>query len=323
MSRLASRQRRKESLSQKPFYKSMTFDVDHANRSDRQEWGHLKYQHYYDPSEAFDMAVHWSVSSGAIISDLLHTWARKCQNFGLSLMPVPTDPFALPITQNSDPVRGPIFIELNTDCLLPGNSSEEKTNIFQQFPEDTRQKRLFLFREAIAHRFGFINSATDREQQPSSAMFSTDHQYVHCTGNMFLLIPTEVQLQTGIQGIKSRTSVTGFDFGSLKRQRAVARDLAVPKEKPKPAQVEEKEDNTQSFTRHLSQTKPIYDHSETGFLWSWNFMISRRWKMTSNTGATGEIAFMDKMLADFRAFCNNDNDRLKKFWQECMAKCDN
>ena len=42
--------------------------------------------------------------------------------------------------------------------------------------------------------------------------------------------------------------------------------------------------------------------------------------MTSNTGATGEIAFMDKMLADFRSFCNNDENRLKNFWDECVAQ---
>jgi hypothetical protein len=41
----------------------------------------------------------------------------------------------------------------------------------------------------------------------------------------------------------------------------------------------------------------------SGFLWSWNFMISKRWKQISNTGATGDIAFMDKMLSDFRNPC--------------------
>ena len=40
----------------------------------------------------------------------------------------------------------------------------------------------------------------------------------------------------------------------------------------------------------------------------------------SNTGATGDIEFMDKMLADFRAFCRNDDNRLKSFWDECWAK---
>jgi hypothetical protein len=49
-------------------------------------------------------------------------------------------------------------------------------------------------------------------------------------------------------------------------------------------------------------------------------MISKRWKQISNTGATGDIEFMDKMLADFRAFCRNDENRLKVFWDECWAK---
>jgi hypothetical protein len=49
-------------------------------------------------------------------------------------------------------------------------------------------------------------------------------------------------------------------------------------------------------------------------------MISKRWKQISNTGATGDIEFMDKMLADFRAFCRNDENRLKIIWDECWAK---
>ena len=38
------------------------------------------------------------------------------------------------------------------------------------------------------------------------------------------------------------------------------------------------------ITRSLSDKKPAYDHSKTGFLWSWNFMISRKWKQLNNTG---------------------------------------
>ena len=45
-------------------------------------------------------------------------------------------------------------------------------------------------------------------------------------------------------------------------------------------------------------------------------MISKRWKTISNTGATGNIQFMDKMLSDFRAFCQNDSCRLTDFWNQ-------
>ena len=34
-------------------------------------------------------------------------------------------------------------------------------------------------------------------------------------------------------------------------------------------------------------------------------------------GATGDIAFMDKILEDFRSFCRNDHDRLREFWKNC------
>ncbi len=56
--------------------------------------------------------MQWSVATGSIITDLIHGWARKSQQSGFSLIPVPHDPFALPITKNSDPVRGPIFVVL-------------------------------------------------------------------------------------------------------------------------------------------------------------------------------------------------------------------
>lgn len=91
-------------------------------------------------------------------------------------------------------------MELNLACL-----AEEKSNLFSTFDEPSREERLFLFRESIAKRFGFVRCPPDRSTK-SSAMFSTDHQYVHCTGNMFLLIPTQLQLQTGIQGIKIKPS---------------------------------------------------------------------------------------------------------------------
>ena len=39
-------------------------------------------------------------------------------------------------------------------------------------------------------RFGFVGCTTDPHLQMSSATFSTHHQYIHCTGNCFVLIPT-------------------------------------------------------------------------------------------------------------------------------------
>lgn len=33
-------------------------------------------------------------------------------------MPIPSDPFALPFSDDSDPLRGPIFIPLDLSCLI-------------------------------------------------------------------------------------------------------------------------------------------------------------------------------------------------------------
>ena len=86
------------------------------------------------------------------------------------------------LSQNSDPIRGPIYIELDTECL-----KQDKSNLFQEFAEDYWEQRLFLFRESIVKRFGFVPCTTDPNQQMSSATFRTHHQYINCTGNCFIL----------------------------------------------------------------------------------------------------------------------------------------
>ncbi|XP_040580787.1 GATOR complex protein Iml1 [Lepeophtheirus salmonis] len=259
-----------------PTYRSVTLNIDTNNKSDRQEWGHLKYQTHVDSDSAFEVTLQWSVATGALVSELVHGWSRKGQQmYGLFIIPVPSDPFALPVTPNSDPVRGPIFIELNTEFWKTSPSLLEEDNF-------TLEQRTFLFRETIARRFGFIPCYN---QQRSSSIFSTHHQYIHCTGNCFLLIPTQLKLNTGIQGY--RDSVVSNSNENLEG------------------------------TYDQTDFRPLYDHSKTGFIWSWNFMISRRWKMMSNTGATGSILFMDKLLSDFRSFCRNEDGRLQNFWNEC------
>ncbi len=119
----------------------------------------------------------------------------------------------------------------------------------------------FQLRDAIARSFGFIpcirNSQLRRQDRMSNMSWSAENQYIHYTGNMFLLIPTGIRLQIGIQGIAAPTP-----------------------------EVEDRRKDNLTITRSLSKQEPIYDHSKTGFLWSWNFMISRKWKqLNSSTGA--------------------------------------
>lgn len=56
----------------------------------------------------------------------LSGWGRKAQQVcGLQMVPIPHDPLALPYSNKSDPLRGPIFIPLNIKCL------EENDRLFK------------------------------------------------------------------------------------------------------------------------------------------------------------------------------------------------
>jgi len=289
-------------------FKSFTVDIDSVGKSERPEWGEGKYQGKYRPDKAFELRVNWSVATGAVITELVSNWARKAQSNGLSIIPIPGDPFALP-SQNSDPIRGPIYIEIDTECLKKDN-----TNLFQEFTEDSWEQRLFLFRESIVKRFGFIACTTDPNQQQSSATFSTHHQYIHCTGNCFILIPTQLELVSGIQGIKVMSSKKK---STAHKTPAVSPQLSLVTTGARQRHESPGTLNTSVISRHpAGKTQVKYEHDETGFLWSWNFMISKRWKNISNTGATGDIAFMDRLLADFRKFCDNEDNRLVNYWEE-------
>ena len=50
-------------------------------------------------------------------SSQIQTWSRKASSCGFHLLPVPSDPFALPFTPSSDPLRGPIFVPLNLEHI--------------------------------------------------------------------------------------------------------------------------------------------------------------------------------------------------------------
>ena len=51
---------------------------------------------------------------------------------------------------------------------------------------------------------------------------------------------------------------------------------------------------------------------DCGFYWCWNFCLGKKWRSSQ----TGGEKYQDIMLADFRAFCANDKNRLLNFWNE-------
>ncbi|XP_049866618.1 GATOR complex protein Iml1 isoform X2 [Pectinophora gossypiella] len=274
-----------------PLYKNTHLDIDVNNKSDRIEWGHARYQATFRPDQAYEMCIQWAVASGNIVAELIFGWARKAQTCKLQMVPIPADPLALPFTLKSDPLRGPIYVPLNEEPLL-----KHKTALFEGFPEDTWLERLFLFQEAIVGRFGFIKCTVE---STSHAAGVGDHLYVHVTGNMFILIPTTVKTEQ--KALRTRPANK-----PLNASRYPVHSEAAPS--PHEAYI----------TRHVSgKNKDDYDNSRRmGFLWSWNHMISKKWK-SSQIPATGDESFQMRMLRDFKHFCANQEQRLSQFWDQC------
>lgn len=104
-----------------------------------------------------------------------------------------------------------------------------------------------------------------------------EYQYVHCSGNMFVLIRC-AQSSFPVAGspVRHEVNVSRMVYGHTY-------STNVPK--------------------------------KVGFLWSWNHMIpNKKWKGFV-IGGTQEL-FQLKMLKDFREFCSNQDERLTNFWNQ-------
>lgn len=276
-----------------PLYKQCHLEIDFSQKSDRTEWGHARYHEVMTTGEAFEIVVQWVTASGPIAYEMVSGWCRKANQCGFQLIPIPADPLAEPFTEKSDPLRGPIFVALDTDCL-----KQDRGFLFEEFKKETWPDRLLLFQEAILARFGFILCSV--ETKTGSNQKSFDHQYVHCSGNMFILVPSPHQ------GLKFRQRLAS---GSHKKPSFVNR-----------YPMESFTAHEAYITRHVSgKNKEDCDVvRKTGFLWSWNHMIAnKKWKsLVIVNSPDGEI-FQMRMLRDFKDFCSNQDQRLINFWDQC------
>ncbi|XP_034240343.1 GATOR complex protein Iml1 isoform X2 [Thrips palmi] len=291
-------------------YKNIHLEIDVNAKSDRVEWGHCRYQSLFRPDRAYELVVQWVAASGPIVAELIIAgWARKAISCSLQMVPIPADPLALPFTHKSDPLRGPVFVPLDTECLMGS-----KSYLFQEFPEDSWAQRLLLFQETIALRFGFIACAMEnrgtspqanRMNRADKEQTRHHHQYVHITGNMFLLIPSPPCHRTHAQDMNSH--------GKSRRTMGRQPTVEYPTHHDMVSSPHE-----EYITRHVCGNNSQDEYGpdrKIGFLWSWNHMLTRRWKGPNS--ATGDEQFQNKMLKDFREFCSNQNNRLLNFWDQC------
>ncbi|KAH7955786.1 hypothetical protein HPB52_003879 [Rhipicephalus sanguineus] len=250
-------------------FRNVNVDIDVGGRSDRPEWGQAQYHTIFQPGEAFEIIVEWMVATGYIIADLVLGWARKANSQGLQLVPIPSDPFVLPESPKSDPLRGAIFMPLHIGVLDNPASQLLRGGALEQF------------QEYVAHRFGFI---TLRDLQST-----VEHRtYVHTTGGMFLMIP---------RSSHSR--------------------------KPSPQEETDKTldyicceaDVMEHCLKHCEEPAAPYTNRKVGFLWSYNYMITKRWKNT----ATIDEQFMRGVMQDFRALCSNQEGRLVEAFEAWLC----
>lgn len=285
-------QTRKPSPRQETVYKTANIPIAVSTKSDREEWGHVKYHAKYVVGGAYEISLHWVVATGSIITELASGWYRKAISNGFSLVTVPSDPFALPDSYKSDPLRGPIFVPLNTQCLHSGRSY-----LFSDFSETMRDYRLFLLQETIAKKFGFVPIHYDQMQQGSGHSTLQYPQYIHLTGNMFLMILTRVVQQPSA--------------GKQDRNKHLQNMVAISS--PRDDYLTRNVNLSSAYKREMRNKK---EDNRLGFLWSWNYMLSKR----SKAGIVGDEQFMNKALKDFQMFCSNSEDRLKTFWDSCYEQ---
>lgn len=286
-------------------YKQIYLEVDTNQKSDRVEWGHLRYHRVMQPGHAFEMVIQWVTASGPIVYELFNGWKRKAQQSRFDFFPIPADPVAEPFTEKSDPLRGPIFVPLKVECLLEQGGAAA---LFEEFPKETRKQRLLLFQEDILARFGFMPCIT--ETAIGSDQRSLDSQYVHCSGLMFILIPSITDGLRCRKHLLSESSAVETTKQSMFAQRYLLAEGMTSMD-------------ASFITRHVSgKRKEDCDNVwATGFLWSWNHMIAnKKWKSwIINNSTEGEIIQL-RMLRDFKAFCGNENNRLRLFWEDCWRR---
>jgi len=232
-------------------------DVDSNNISDRREWASAEYHAYYNPHCLFEIEIRWLVATCCLLGDLITKWSQRTgailgsNQISFHLIPIPCDPFA-----EFDPLRGPIYIKVDSSCL-----NDHLGNL----PKKDQMIQMNIFQELIVKRYGFIlNSCVNHEGE--------NIYYVHISGGMLVYIISEVY-NVHCNARPSRVASTGTIDGS----------------------------NTTD---------------DYGFYWCWNFCLGKKWRSCQ----TGEEKYQDIMLADFRAFCANDKNRLLHFWNEVNEK---
>ena len=331
--------------------------IDQSNRSERSEWGDIACSTSYSTDVAYLFSLRWMCATGALVGDLISNWHRRVQSCNLFLFPIPSDPFALPHSRDCDPLRGPLHLPLIMSCN-PSCSSEGPPvgfcphhYVFSDLPSNNRPQRIRHLQEAILKRFGFVRFLNELSSSGSGAGGNDPNQYIHVTGNAFVMVLTPGILEVlpshqfePTQVVQSAKCTTGFEptqavptSSSIKVPSSGDNNMGTPPQRPTslyapPAGVELDDcaltpsvasPHEEYFHRLMADTVTIRSEREKaaqvqspGFLWSFNYMLTKRWK----SSASGDEALGERLLHDFRHFCANKDNRLRNFCESFTSQ---
>lgn len=321
----------KDNLAAALKFEFMNMDIDSALRdAKRAEWVHVQYHNFYEVNQAFELVIKWMVASGAGIAEMVQGWSRKTGNSSrVHVVPIPWEPFAMPHSGKADPLRCPIGIRLHID-RLPGVNSLDDNQVIE-------------LQEKILRRYGFLRFHDLISSE------NIERQFVHLSGFAFVALPNIdassdftradkdqsprvtilAAAQKGDPTVSSSKntsqsaiapevaaatkSITGQNFKDSERTQQKVVSLA---------RLEHQETNSspheEYITRHISGVRQSKaprlrgENEQIEFIWSWNYMLTKRWRSQS----TQDESYAVSLMQDFKDFCQNDNNRLLDFWHE-------
>nr|CAD7437577.1 unnamed protein product [Timema bartmani] len=286
-----------------PLYKHTHLETDVNNKSDRIEWGHCRYQSLYKPNRAYELVVQWVCSSGTIVSDLVSSSKELYKpNTAYKLVVqwvCSSGTIVLDLVSSSKETYKPnTTYELVVQWVYSSGTivSDLVSSSKELYKPNTAYKLVVQWVCSSGTIVSDLVSSSKELYKPNTA-YKLVVQWVCSSGTIVS------DLRAHSNSI-SRPGLSSKHPGiqGARRYPVHSDALSSPHE--------------EYITRHVSGKNNDDYNTErrTGFLWSWNHMLSRRWR-SSSTPATGDEMFQAKFLRDFREFCANTNNRLLDFWE--------
>lgn len=125
--------------------RSMIIDVDAGRRSDRAEVALLHHDLAHNPTNGFNFQIQWLGTTARFIEDLVQSWTRAVERYGLRLIEAPIN--QIKDVSKHNPFQAPLPISL---ALHPPPS-----NVYRNLLP-AHVSSLQFFEYVLLRRFGFI-----------------------------------------------------------------------------------------------------------------------------------------------------------------------